>query len=269
MKTGLCLFVLLIFLVGFVSASGAVYTIVGEKVLVEMEVTDEKVIVLPEDYFMLELSGEYNLVDNNLIVSKSNVSFFTKSYIQKVSPEYFFLLPNPEFSNIKVYLPENYILSENLAFPKDYDIFTNGKNIIIEWKNFSESEVLLFYKGVEASGLFFYILVGSLIVVFFILFYFQKKMFQKKIILIREKQKNIRKKVKKLKRNNITKNLFGDERKIVDYVLSKKNKFCWTKEIVREMGISKVMASRKIRSLVEKGIVKKESYGNENKISLK
>ena len=40
------------------------------------------------------------------------------------------------------------------------------------------------------------------------------------------------------------------------------------KELVRELGISKVMATRKVRSLVEKGIVEKENFGKENRIRI-
>ena len=45
-------------------------------------------------------------------------------------------------------------------------------------------------------------------------------------------------------------------------------KSCWMKDLVRELEMSKVMATRKVRVLVEKGLVKKEEFGREAKISL-
>jgi uncharacterized membrane protein len=50
--------------------------------------------------------------------------------------------------------------------------------------------------------------------------------------------------------------------------MKKKNNECWTKELVKELGIPKVRVSRKIRSLSEKGILSKEKFGNENRIIL-
>ena len=47
-----------------------------------------------------------------------------------------------------------------------------------------------------------------------------------------------------------------------------RNLEAWTKEILKEIGISKVKLSRKIRSLEKKELIKKVPYGNENKIKL-
>ncbi len=101
-----------------------------------------------------------------------------------------------------------------------------------------------------------------------IIFYFQKKKFKKKINWVRERQDKARRKLINSKKVSVTKNLFGDEKKIVEYLLLKKGKSSWTKELVKELEISKVRLSRKLRSLSEKELIKKEPYGNENKISL-
>ena len=70
----------------------------------------------------------------------------------------------------------------------------------------------------------------------------------------------------KKRAEEVTKNLFEDEKRIVEYLLKKKGKESWTKEIVRDLGISKVKLSRKLRSLEKKEIIKKIPYGNENKV---
>lgn len=261
---------LMIFLISFVSATDITYMIVGEKVLVEIDLDREEIIVLPDSYSTLESDGNYELGDEKLVTSANSVKFITKDYIKKTGGEYLFILPKPlgSNSNIQVYLPENYILSDNLIFPKDYSLSTNGKNIILEWENFNESEIIVFYEGASASNLIYYIIMGALLFAVVILFYFQRKKFKKKINLIREKQNKAKEKLRNLEKNNMTKNLFGDERKIIEYLLSKKNKSSWTKELVKNLEISKVRLSRKLRSLLEKGLIKKESYGNENRVSL-
>ena len=262
--------ILIIFFVSFVSATDITYMIIGEKVLAEIKTDGEERIILPESYLILESDASYELNGSKLITGKADIKFITKDYIKKTGDEYLFILPRPTEtnSNIQIYLPENYILSDNLVFPKNYNISTNGKNIILEWKNFNESEIIIFYKGASLSNLIYYIIMGILLAIVVILFYLQQKKFRGKINLIRERQDKTRQKLKKLKKIEMTKNLFGDEKKIIEYLLSKKNKSSWTKELAKNLEISKVRLSRKIRSLLEKGLIKKEAYGNENKISV-
>ncbi len=268
---GLCQFLLLaVFFISFVSATDITYTIVGEKVLVEIEADREEIIILPESYSVLESTEKYILSNNRLITDQATIKFITKDYIRETGDEHLFVLPRPSNSNsnIQVYLPKNHILSDNLIFPKDYSVSTNGKNIIFEWKDFSEGEIIIFYKGIPTSNFSYYIIVGTLLIIIAIVLYFQQKRFKKKINLIKKKQNKAKQKFKNLKKVSVTKNLFGDEKKIIEYLLSKKEKSSWTKELVKELGIPKVRLSRKLRSLAEKNLIKRKSYGNEKKISL-
>jgi uncharacterized membrane protein len=82
-------------------------------------------------------------------------------------------------------------------------------------------------------------------------------------------RKEARKKSRGSRKKMVSLNLFGDEKNIVEFLMTRKGKRCWTKELVRELGISKVRVSRKIRSLLEKGIIERENFGKENRISLK
>jgi len=268
----LCQFlVLIIFLISFASATNINYIIIGEKVLVEIEADKEEIIILPESYSTLESNKNYELRDNKLITGKADIKFITKDYIKKTRNEYLFVLSKPlgSNSNIQIYLPENYILSDNLVFPKNYDLSTNGKNIILKWEDFNESEIIIFYKGISVSNLIYYVIICALLVVVIILFYFYRKKLKKKINLIKARQNKAKQKLRNLKKINVTKNLFGDEKKIIEYLLSKKDKSSWTKELVKNLEISKVRLSRKLRSLLEKKLIKKESYGKENRIFLK
>ena len=84
---------------------------------------------------------------------------------------------------------------------------------------------------------------------------------------LRKRKFRIGKKNKK-EESELTRNLFEDEKRIVKYLLEKKSHEAWTKEIIRNLNISKVKLSRKIRSLEEKKIIKRIPYGNENIIRL-
>ena len=169
--------------------------------LVEIELDDKGVIVLPESYSALESSGQHELRGNELITEGGYVKFITKDYVEKTRDEYFFILPRliALNSSVQIYLPENHILSDNLVFPKNYNIFTNGKNIILEWEDFNESEIIIFYKGVPSSNLLYYIMIGVVIVIAFILFYFQYKKFRGKMELVKKRQNSVKQKLRNLK----------------------------------------------------------------------
>ena len=247
-----------IFLASSVFASSVTCTLSDDKVFVEVEIDDGVEIIFPE---------EYSLLENNDGV----MSFFSRDYIRKSGHEMVFIFPKiiDSVYDLSVYLPKNYILSDSLVYPKGYELSTNGRNIILDWDSFAEDEVVVFYEGNLDSNFLFYIIFVFLIGLASWAFYFQWGKFRKKMFEIKSKSNRFASKLKQTKKKNVTRNLFGDEKAIVDYLLTKKNKECRTKELTKEIGISKVRLSRKVRSLVKKGLVEKEKLGNENKISLK
>ena len=238
-----------IFMVGMVSASSVTCTIVDEKVLVEVILSDGAGVILPEEYSLLESDGEKR-------------SFISEDWIQK-DGDWIFVLPRvvTGFYDLEVYLPKGY----DLVYPKEYKISSDGTSIILNWEGLSDDEVIVFYEGTENSYFWFWFIILGLIVLGFGFWYFEKIRFAKRI----EKMKKDIVKSKASKRDLVSLNLFGEEKSIVEFLMAKKGKSCWGKELVRELGISKVMASRKVRSLIEKGIIEKESFGRENKISLR
>ncbi len=241
----------IVFLVGSVSASSVTCVIMDEKVLVEVVLSDDANVILPEEYSLLE---EKN----------GSVSFISRDFLRK-NGEWIFVLPRVVDSvyDLEVYLPQNYVLVNDLIYPKNYDISSDGKNIILNWKNIGE-EVIVFYDGAEDSYFWFWVVIFSLVVLGGGFRYFERKKFFDKLEKVK-KEARIKSKVSK--ESLIGRNLFGEEKRIVEFLMKRKS--CWMKELVRELGISKVMASRKVRSLVEKGILKKESFGKENKLSLR
>ena len=149
------------------------------------------------------------------------------------------MLENPfnKTSEVKIYLPEAAILPESgVIFPKNAEITSDGRRIILKFNNFNEEQILITYESVAKNNLILYLISGLLIITLFIFYFVQKKKLKKEIARLKTK---VQKKVEK-----------------------KEEKLTWN------LGISKVKLSRKLRSLEQKGIIKRIPYGNENIIRL-
>jgi predicted transcriptional regulator len=236
-------------LVNLVFAANYTYEIKDSEILVKVQLDEAEYLHLPFEYRELVVQGEYFLEETELyLFSAGGVNYSTKEYLEKTKGKTFFILEDDYLngSEVQIILPEGSILSEtHFIHPKDYTLTTNGKNIILSWEEFEYNELLIPYLE-KKSNIYLWI-IPSLFLLGLIIWYFYLKS----------------------EKNNYSKNLFREEKSIVNYLLKKKNHSCWTKEISKELDISKVRLSRKLRNLVEKGIILKEPYGNENKISLK
>ncbi len=269
------IFSLFLLFVGLVSANVDVqYSLIGDKAFVEI---DFGAVVnfeyrLPLDARTIEVNSEYEVIefeDHKLLkVIRSKdlkISYITNSVHDRSSNHNYFILIN-EFDgpfNLSLTLPEGAIL-EDLIFP-DYDsLATDGKNIILNWKNFNSEEAVISYKILMDSNSFWFYFLILLIIIFSIFYVYQAKRLKRKLIKIKAKTK--RSKNSKIK--DLTKNLFGEEKKIIEYLFNKKRHASWTKEIVRDLGISKVRLSRRLRNLKQKGLIEKIPHGNENRIRL-
>lgn len=246
-------FFVFVFLLGAASASGVVCTIVDDKVLVEIELDEDVEFFLPEEYSLLEEED-------------GKASFISKEWIRK-DGEWIFALPvivNGSY-DLEVFLPEGFVLMDGLVYPKNYEISSDGRSIILRWENVSE-EVVVFYEDAfdSYSWVWLVILILGLGALGLGAFRFQKKRFSKELDRLKKEAK-IKSKVSR--EVLMTRNLFGEEKRIVEFLIKRRE--CWMKDLVRELGISKVMATRKVRSLVEKGILEKESFGKENRLRLK
>lgn len=232
MKEGF-IFLTILFL-PIVFAANIDYSIVNQKVLVEIEMNET-------EFYLFNLPESFEHSENK-------IKYIDDGLVEKSRNEYFFISKSSGHldSEIKVLLPEGAVLNEDyFIFPKNYFLSTNGKNIIVEWKEGIEKEILIPYKMNSENNFFIYILSGLALIIG-IYFYLIKK---------------------RINHKKYTQNLFKEEKKIMDYLLKKKE--CWTKEMTRDLGISKVRLSRKLRNLEEKELVEKIPYGNENKIKLK
>ncbi|MDA3837089.1 MAG: ArsR family transcriptional regulator [Nanoarchaeota archaeon] len=244
---------LILFCIPLVFAGSFEYQIIDNKVLtyIIIEGTGAMVIDLPTDFTALDVSTNYFMENRFLgIVSKDEIEikYITKSLIEKTGNEFFFISKNDLHvgQSAKVLLPEGAVLMDKyITFPKDYNIETNGKNIILSWEELTEKEILVAYKIPTQVNWILYI-VTFIFLCASAYFYYSK--------------------IQSIKKSK-TKNLYGEEKDIMKFLIEKKE--CWTKEIVKELGISKVKLSRRLRDLEEKGLITREPHGNENRIKLK
>ncbi|RLG12231.1 hypothetical protein DRN73_03130 [Candidatus Pacearchaeota archaeon] len=280
MKKIIFLFFIL-FLIESISAASINYQIFENKVLVQEDFgevrnfelklpydtdvfeTDSDYILLPqEEYKLLKVNFSKNL----------NFSYITSSMIEKSKNKYFFIMKNNfnEKQDIKLFLPEAGALmkDKSLIFPKTENISTDGRRIILEWKNFNDEEIVVAYEIIKNSENFWFYILIILIGIFAILYTFQLIKSKKKLEKWKEKIKKQKKKIKEKTKKELTKNLFKEEKEIIEYLMEKKGNESWTKEIVRDLGISKVRLSRKLRNLEQKELIEKIPFGNENKIKL-
>jgi hypothetical protein len=232
----LIFFIVTIFLLGLTSSADFEYTIVGDKTLAKISLNSAEL----EEMDLPSSTKITNFIDNG----ETYLEFISPGFISKSGKNYFFIVSNELHKNstIKVVLPEGAIIpSDYFIFPKDYAMSTNGQNIIVSWSAPSEKEILINYKGNDVNYWYFILPFVFIVTLFlYFKFYYKKKTFSK--------------------------NLFREEKEIIDYLY--KHGDSWTKELSKNLDISKVKLSRKLRSLEEKKLIKKEPHGNENRIRL-
>jgi uncharacterized membrane protein len=274
MKKSPLLILALILVIPSISAViQADYQIIGEKILTEINIDQaEKLeLNLPYDASVLEINTDYVLEDNILKIDFAQdleISYITKTYIDKSKNKYYFVIKNQLGKHdVSVYLDEGSVLvEEGLLFPSNPEISTDGRRIILTWKNLDQEQIIIEYGIIEEDDWHYIVIIAILVLVIIIIRYFDKKKLEKEIKKTKKEKKT--KKTKEKKEGELTKNLYEDEKKIVRYLLTKKNNEAWTKEIQKDLEISKVKLSRKLRSLEAKEVIKKIPYGNENRIRL-
>lgn len=269
--------VLSAFLTSLASASTLTYELSQATTTVTADITEQETLILPATYSNLNPIFGYELIEDVLIINNPiTLSFQTTEYIESIGKdEYLFTVPRQltSSSKVAVILPKGFILSNDLAFPKDFELSSNGENIIITWNNFDGGEIILFYEKATSTPILTYVIIVIVVLLgAILLILYQNKNYKKRMAKIREEQKQKQKQLKEIHKKKSaedkTKNLFGDEKKIIEHLLQKKSRESWTKEMEQTLGISKVRLSRKLRSLEEKGLITKEAHGNANLVKL-
>lgn len=276
------------------SSINADYFIKKNSVFVELRFgkVSNFILEIPSDAKNLFINAEKYSIENVEMKKIINVSYSenltikynTEAFIENSKNNFFFIMKNNfnEPSDVNVFLPEGAVLKENgIIFPSDFVKNTDGRRIIVSFRNFSEEQILVNYEFVDNGNNVFYWIVGFVFLAMIAAYFVEKKRIKKEIKEVRnivnesnkKKTKPVKKRASKKEKfkkleEDLTRNLLEDEKKIVKYLLEKKDNECWTKEIIKDLEITKVKLSRKLRSLEQKELIKKIPYGNENRIRL-
>jgi len=235
------------------------WTIPSDSQDIEIEGLNFELISLRESKKLRISGGEFD---------KVNIRYLTSSVIERTKDSFFIL----DFSeaktakkSIKVMLPEKATLKyptssqKSSLIPPTGKVYTDGIRMIASWEDNElngANSVLIIFNEDSSNGTISLLLLVSAAIAAGILFFF----YAKKSTRLKRKQEG---------QPEITRNLFEDEKKLVEVLISCKEKEMWQKQLQIKSGLSKVKLSRKLRALEQKGIIEKIPYGNTNKIRLK
>ena len=277
---GLGLILISAIFLSMISAATYKAGIFEDKALIEIDFGDVSNLEfrLPYDLRIFETNiKNYEIIDFEdykilkvIRASDLEISYITNSVIDRTSKRSFFIFNNyfeEELESLTLSLPEGAILGD-LVVPNPNNIITDGKRIILEWKDFSNEEIVVSYSFIKERNNFWIYLLVVLIILFLAFYLYRTRKFKKQVKTLKQKSKSVKKKSIEKRKKDITRNLFGEEKKIIEYLLRKKGYESWTKELARELEISKVRLSRRLRSLEQKQLIEKIPYGNENRIKL-
>lgn len=272
------MFILFILVMPGVMADKVDYQIFDGKVLVEIELGEVSSwgYRLPYDVSALDVNVEYEIIGDFLTIDSGKdvkISYISESYVDEAEIRNFFVVNNrfDEVIDVRLFLDEGSILTENrnrLIVPDPSAFETDGRRVILRWDDFEGDEIIVDYEFIKGESYYWasVLFILALILLFYSIW---KSKVQKRVGKVKGKKKLNRKGRLKKKKKELTTNLFGDEKGIVEYLLERKKNECWTKEIAKGLDISKVKLSRKLRNLEQKGLISRIPYGNENRIRLK
>ncbi|MBI2666575.1 hypothetical protein HYX13_03110 [Candidatus Woesearchaeota archaeon] len=251
--------------------------------------------------------GRKVLVSGNFV--NFTLKYLTDSLIEKTKDRFFLVdLSKVTASQISVIvtLPEGATLTYSLNalknslqtsfVPKTSKITTDGKSIVLQWdeKDLQQGKAILVRyqvprKFISVETL---ILVLVILLIFVAVFFFSHRREKSKVKVKKEetreeteKNKNGDETVTVLKeissdkltfqspknslKEKLTRNLFEEERAIMESLLDADHHELWQKQLSLKTGISAVKLSRKLRNLEAKGLIEKIPYGNTNKVRIK
>jgi uncharacterized membrane protein len=289
MKPLILLFIVSIFFISSVNglefeSYSANYNIISDTAIVEIDIEfkenitefsihlpyDANGIEVPNHEFIIkDFKTHKHLTIKSKAFEKITIKFISSITIEKAKNDFFILdlsdIESEELS-ITLKLPEQATLKYSLdsartsIIPKTNKITTDGKQIQIQWNEddlSTEKSILVIYtdnKSQTKQKLIFGIGLLLLMIISFLIYYFYKAKTNSKT------SKND---------NSITKNLFEEEKLLVNILLKAKNQELWQKQLEIKSKLSAVKLTRKLRNLEEKEIIEKIPYGNSNKIRLK
>lgn len=261
---------------------------------------------IPLDSEAIEVKGpEFSVIkgeDSKTILLKeptryAEIKYITGNLIEKTKDQFFIvnLAGIDGDKDVTAILPEGATLKYRLdspqssIIPSTQDITTDGKSIKIRWDKDiladANSLLVMYDEQPEGVGAMWVIISAAAVLLMTITFVAYRRLISrgpsskrkvkedaeevKKDSEEDDTPKGAKEEVKKGFPQDLTRNLFEEEKAIVEALLKAKDNELWQKALVFETGISKVKLSRKLRALEHKGIVEKIPFGNTNKIRLK
>jgi hypothetical protein len=253
---------------------------------------------IPKDAGQIEVPGMiYTVLDFNDYkdvqvvgnLSYVNIRYVTSSVVENTR-DHFFILDlsgiKSDTKSVLVKLPEEATLKYSLnssqasIIPATKDVITDGKRIILHWDqaDFSKSAAILVIYDLPYTyaWLVYPIIIIVLVAVAGFLIYhygFMRKYIRAArsvgVGLLQKGQDFGAKVIPVSHKRELTKNLFEEEKRIVEILYETAGHELWQKQLTLKSGLTKVAISRKLRSLEQKGLIEKIPYGNTNKIRLK
>ena len=267
-----------------------VYTLVEDSAIVEhtflfSELQREWQMKLPRDAEAIEMQDHtFEIVESedSLLITATDVTsitlkYISDSFVEKTKDRYFTvnLAPFAGSKDIKVILPESATLkysmdsSASAVVPSPSNLTTDGKRIQVHWDAYTlthANSILIIY---EMPGLnpWNWLLILSLCIL---------AVAAGIGVYVLKKKRTVSpapgKKVRHASAEDpalLTRNLFGEEKAIIELLLKAKDNELWQKTLQFETGLAKVKLSRKLRALESKGLIEKIPFGNTNKIRMK
>lgn len=219
---------------------------------------------------------EFNQADKEIFVVESingsqNLSYKELDTLNFAGNEIYFLKKvifpeNFDKAIIRLNLEKGIIVKNSEIFPINYKIETDGEIIFITWtlNNVKKAEAFAIFVNLEETkkeSLFFiFVFLFLLILGVFLLVFL--KIFHKK---------NTLKKSKKVKIKTLEKYeyLLDSEKKLIEELKKAKRNELWQRQVQSLTGFSKAKVSRLVRNLESRGLIRKISFGNTNKLRLK
>ncbi len=227
-----------------------------------------------------------------------SIKYLTGSLIEKTQDRFFLVdlskVHSKEIS-VTLILSEGATLKYSLdspqisVVPKTSKISTDGKSIVLQWDEMDLAQgkamMVIYTEAKTVFGIEKMVLLLALLILFFVGKKQVRRLMKEKereelhreekyVIgegkkeLFSEEKKEEKKTEDNLKKE-LTKNLFEEERALIEVLLEAKGHELWQKQLQLQTGISAVKLSRKLRNLEAKGLIEKIPYGNTNKIRVR
>ncbi len=147
--------------------------------------------------------------------------------------------------NTTITLPERHNVWEDQYTPRDAELSTDGRKIILNWEEENRHELFyaVTYERPERTRHTFIVILAAIILVGIVAGAYHYKKKTREIML---------------------KGFREDEQKVIDYL--SKNKSVVQRKLQKEYGFTRVKMTRIVQRLEERGLVTKEKYGRTNKL---